>query len=183
MRKFLSFIWEIMKIAAIAFIIVAPIRYFLFQPFLVKGESMEPNFKNGNYLIVDEISYRLREPKRGEVIVFKYPFMPSQKFIKRVIGLPGETIKIEDGQLKILKDGKVYILNEKDYIPFVFNPNEKIEITLGHDEYFVLGDNRDFSYDSRRFGPVKKDLIIGRVLIRAWPFEDFSKFEAPLYSF
>ena len=73
MKKFLSFIWEIIKIVIIALAIVVPIRYFLFQPFFVKGQSMEPNFQNGDYLIVDELSYRLREPERGEVIVFKYP--------------------------------------------------------------------------------------------------------------
>ena len=98
MKKLLSFIWEIIKIVIIALAIVVPIRYFLFQPFFVKGESMEPNFQNGDYLIVDELSYRLREPERGEVIVFKYPRNISQRYIKRIIGLPGEAVEIKDGK-------------------------------------------------------------------------------------
>ena len=87
MKKVLSFFWEIAKIGLLALIIVLPLRLFVFQPFLVKGESMEPNFHDGDYLIVDEISYRLRGPERGEVVVFKFPQDPSQRYIKRIIGL------------------------------------------------------------------------------------------------
>ena len=92
MKKFLSFIWEISKTAIIALVIVVPIRYFLFQPFIVRGQSMEPSFYQNDYLIVDEISYRFREPTRGEVVVFKFPQNTSQRYINRVIGLPGETV-------------------------------------------------------------------------------------------
>jgi len=98
MKSFLSFIWEIAKIVIIALLIVIPIRYFIFQPFFVKGQSMEPTFENGDYLIIDEISYRFRAPQRGEVIVFKYPENPSQRYIKRIVGLPRETIEINDGE-------------------------------------------------------------------------------------
>ena len=102
-QKFLSFTWELIKIAIIAFVIVAPIRYFLFQPFIVSGASMAPNFATGDYLIVDEISYRLSAPQRGDVIVFNAGFIPGysgQRFIKRVIGLPGETVDITNGKLR-----------------------------------------------------------------------------------
>ena len=101
MKKFYSFIWETAKIIIIALIIVVPIRYFLFQPFFVKGQSMEPNFESGDYLIIDELSYRLREPQRGEVVVFKYPNDPSQRYIKRIVALPEERIEIKEGRVVI----------------------------------------------------------------------------------
>src|SRR4030042_6171778 len=104
MRNLLSFIWEVSKIIIIALVIVLPIRYLLFQPFFVKGQSMEPNFEDGDYLIIDELSYRFREPARGEVIVFKYPDEPSQRYIKRIIGLPGETVEIQSGKVAIYNE-------------------------------------------------------------------------------
>ena len=181
MKKFLSFIWEITKISIIALVIVVPIRYFLFQPFFVRGQSMEPNFENGDYLIVDEISYRFREPQRGEVVVFKYPQNPSQRFIKRIIGLPGETIEIKDGKITISKDGNSQVLNESEYLSFSLYTSGNISVALDKDEYFVLGDNRAFSFDSRRFGVLSKEEIIGRTFLRAWPFTSLSKFETPTY--
>jgi len=181
MKKFFSFCWEITKIIVVAGLIVFPIRYFLFQPFVVRGQSMEPNFKEGDYLIVDEISYRFRKPLRGEVIVFKYPNNPSQRFIKRVIGLPGEVVEIKNGRVLISQNGKSWFLNEKNYLPSIEQTIGNIKITLQKDEYFVLGDNRDFSFDSRRFGVVPAEDIIGRVLIKAWPFSDFALIKAPVY--
>ena len=112
-RKMFSFIWELFKIAVIAFIIVAPIRYFLFQPFIVSGASMVPSFESGDYLIIDEISYRFSEPKRGDVVVFSTDFISGydgQRFIKRIIGLPGETVKVAFGKVEIVKDGQITIL-------------------------------------------------------------------------
>jgi signal peptidase I len=139
----------------------------------VVGQSMEPNFKNGDYLIVDEISYRFREIKRGEVIVFKSPQNPSIRLIKRVIGLPNETIEIKDGKIKIIKDNEVKILDEKDYFDrFIYTAGD-VKLTLKDDEYYVLGDNRSHSADSRFLGPINKKLIIGRVFIRALPLGSF----------
>lgn len=180
-KKFFSFIWEIAKIVVIAAIIVVPIRYFLFQPFFVRGQSMDPNFENGDYLIIDEISYRFRQPKRGEVIVFKSPSNYSQRFIKRIIGLPGETVAIKDGKVMIYRDGQPENLDESEYLLGDLVTFGEIKITLKEREYFVLGDNRSFSYDSRRFGSLPRDKIIGRVIIRAWPFIAMAKFEAPTY--
>lgn len=182
MKKFLAFAWEVAQIFIIAIVIVAPIRYFLFQPFFVKGESMEPNFKNGDYLIVDEITYRFREPKRGEVVVFKYPEDVSQRFIKRIIGLPGETVEIKDNKITITKDGKPFVLNEDKYLAPTLQTAGDEKVSLGKDEFFVLGDNRPYSYDSRRFGVMPRNDLIGRVLIRAWPVGAFGLFEAPGYS-
>jgi len=182
MRNFLAFIWEITKIVIIALLIVVPIRYFIFQPFFVRGQSMEPNFESGDYLIVDEISYRFRDPQRGEVVVFKYPINPSQHYIKRIIGLPGETIEIGDGKVIIYSENLgALVLDESDYLsPFIFTPGD-IRVTLDKNEYFVLGDNRSVSADSRRFGPLPRKNIVGRVFLRAWPFTAFAKIAAPQY--
>jgi len=179
MRSFSVFVWEIIKIVVIALLIVVPIRYFIFQPFFVKGQSMEPNFETGDYLIVDEISYRIENPQRGDVVVFKYPNNLSQRYIKRIIGLPDETIEIKEGQ--VIVSGKV--LDESSYLPRgVFTPDRGFtKITLTENEYFVLGDNRSQSPDSRLWGPLPRDDIIGRVFFRAWPFVALAKFEAPSY--
>ncbi len=183
MNKFFSFFLEILQIVFLALVVVLPIRYFVFQPFIVKGQSMEPNFEEGDYLIIDEITYRFREPKRGEVIVFKNPKNPSQKFIKRIVGLPGETIEIEEGKVIVLKDGEKKVLDESSYLNSSYTYGN-LKISLSENEYFVLGDNRSFSFDSRQFGPVQKKQIIGRVVLRLWPIS-FSlakvKIEAPNY--
>jgi len=178
-KKGLAFIVEIIKIAIIAAVIVIPIRYYLFQPFFVRGQSMDPNFENGDYLIIDEITYRFKSPERGEVIVFKFPFDTSQRFIKRIIGLPGETVEIKDGKITIYNESGPVILDESDYLND-FTASD-ITIKLANNEYFVMGDNRDFSFDSRRFGPVAQEYIIGRVVLRAWPFDSLSIFAKPTY--
>ena len=179
MKKIFSFLWETFKILIVALAIVFPIRYFLFQPFLIRGQSMEPNFENCDYLIVDELSYWLRDPQRGEVVVFKYPRNPSQRYIKRIIGLPGETVEIKDGQ--IIVSGKV--LDETVYLPEeVFTDNKGFtKITLAKDQYFVLGDNRTFSSDSRIWGVLERDKIIGRAYFRLWPVAAVAKISSPSY--
>jgi signal peptidase I len=169
MKKFLLFIWEIVKIAIIALIIVVPIRAFVFQPFFVRGASMEPNFHDFDYLIVDEISYRFSEPKRGDVIVFYNPSNNSQRFIKRVIGLPGETIKISEGKVSIKNDADFFILNETAYLSESVRTPGNREMLLEQDQYFVMGDNRGLSLDSRSFGALEEDLIIGKESFRLWP--------------
>lgn len=176
-KSFLSFVWEITKIIIIAAVIVIPIRYFLFQPFFVKGESMDPSFREGDYLIIDEITYRFSDPERGEVIVFKYPDDPSKRFIKRIIGLPNETITIKDGRVYINQE----ILLNESYLPDDLTTSGNLEIILGDDQFFVLGDNRPYSFDSRRFGPVDEKFITGRVLFRAWPIDSVSLIKHPIY--
>lgn len=170
-KYWLGFVWEILKIVVISLAIVVPIRYFLIQPFYVQGASMEPNFLDGDYLIVDEISYRFENPQRGDVVIFKYPLDPSQFFIKRIIGLPGETVKIEEGRIFISgnDETKKIILNESDYLRDVYTAGG-LEVSLKDGEYFVLGDNRGSSSDSRKWGTLPKGLIIGRAWVRAWPF-------------
>ena len=177
LSSFLLFVWEILKIVIIALVIVIPIRYFLFQPFIVKGQSMEPNFEDSNYLIVDELSYRFRDPQRGEVVVFRYPRNVSQRFIKRIIGLPGEKIEIKAGVVMV--NGK--ILDESEYFPSGVQTLGNIQISLDENEYFVLGDNRISSFDSRQWGTLPRKNIIGRVYFRAWPITDLTKIEVPSY--
>lgn len=180
MKGFLPSIAETAKILIIAMLIVIPIRTFVFQPFLVKGASMEPNFHNGDYLIVDEFSYRLRNPERGEVIVLKYPGDLSQKYIKRIIGLPGETVAVQDGKVSV-KNAEGTVVLKEQYLPQGLQTPGLEEKILGDSEYFVMGDNRPFSSDSRAWGTLPKQDIIGRALIRLWPLRAFSVVAAPIY--
>ena len=187
-----EFILEIIKVVALAFIIIVPIRVFLFQPFFVQGASMEPNFEDGQYLIINEFGYKetnikigdhsildvnsFKDIERQRVVVFRYPLNPQKFFIKRVIGLPGEKIQIKDGEIKIFNkehpDG--FVLDEKSYIPISNQTKGDEVINLNDNQYFVLGDNRLYSSDSRVWGPVPKEDIIGEVSLRAWPLDKLS---------
>ncbi|KKT41002.1 MAG: Signal peptidase I [Candidatus Giovannonibacteria bacterium GW2011_GWA2_44_13b] len=163
-------VWEFIKVVVIALLIVIPIRTWIAQPFIVDGASMVPNYHSGEYLIIDEISYAFNPPKRGEAIVFRYPVNPSEYFIKRIIGLPGESVTIRNGIITIKQEGsdKTFVLSEP-YIPkgVSTGPDETRE--LGEDQYFVMGDNREASYDSRAWGPLPKGNITGRAFVRLWP--------------
>jgi signal peptidase I len=178
-----SFLLEVVQIVLISSAIIIPIRYFLIQPFYVKGASMEPNFYDHEYLIIDELSYRFRVPERGEIVVFRYPRDPSQFFIKRVVGLPGETIEITDGNVIIYNtEYPNGLVIEEEYLGDEITGGKYRE-TLGADEYYVLGDNRDSSLDSRSFGALTTDNIIGRVWVRGLPLSRFGTFELPEYNF
>lgn len=173
-----GFFIELIEIVVISLAIILPIRYFLIQPFYVKGASMEPTFDDHEYLIIDEISYRFRRPERGEVVVFRYPLDPRQYFIKRIVGLPGEKVVVGGSRVKVYSasnpDGLA--LDEAYLGPGVVTLGER-ELTLGEDEYFVLGDNRTSSLDSRTFGPLPKKFITGRVWIRGWPPDRITVFD------
>jgi signal peptidase I len=163
MRK--ETILDLAEILILLVLVVIPIRVFLFEPFLVKGQSMEPNFHNYDYLIIDRLSYRFRDPQRGEIIVFKPPFDNRIYYIKRIIGLPGEKIVIDGSKIIIFnKENPEGFVLKEDYLRETYF-NERIEANLGPNEYFVLGDNRELSFDSRRWGPLKRERIVGRVLI------------------
>ncbi len=165
------FLLELIKVAVLAGITITLVRYFLFKPFYVKGASMEPNFFDKEYLIIDELSYRLRAPERGEVIVFKYPENPKEYFLKRIIGLPGERVKVSDGQITIYnKEHPEGIILDEPYLPSdLVTVGNGVPVQLDENNYFVMGDNRPNSFDSRRFGAVDKSMVVGRVFFRGWP--------------
>ncbi|MEI7425637.1 MAG: signal peptidase I [Candidatus Moraniibacteriota bacterium] len=189
-----GFVLEIIKIIFLAFIIIVPIRVFLFQPFFVQGASMEPNFQNGQYLIVNEFGFKkttvavsdlklfsvgaFRDIARQTVVVFRYPKNPGTFFIKRIIGLPGEKIEVKNGSYKIFNkenpDG--FSPDESAYLDKNTKTTGDMVIMLKDNEYFVMGDNRAFSSDSRAWGPVTDDNIIGEVLLRAWPLNEMAVF-------
>jgi len=189
-----DFIVEVVKMFFLALIIIVPVRMFLFQPFIVRGASMEPNFAEKEYLIVNEFGYKntpvnvlgknivtikpRKNLKRQDIVVFRAPRDETQFYIKRVIGLPGETVKIDNGVVMIYNDASPEgrVLDESAYLPQGRKTNGTRKVVLGEDEYYVLGDNRPASSDSRSFGPIKKEKVIGKVLIRAWPLSHFSIF-------
>ncbi|MFH0814608.1 MAG: signal peptidase I [Candidatus Falkowbacteria bacterium] len=182
-KKILINVWDMVKVVCISLAIIIPVRYFLIQPFYVKGASMEPNFFDHEYLIINEIGYRIDDPQRGDIVVFKYPKDQSQYFIKRIVGLPGEKIEVKDGHVYIYKDEKKYLLDETQYLPTDVRTNGDYGWQLAENEYYVLGDNREFSLDSRSFGPVDQKLIIGKAWVRGWPFNRVATFGTIDYNF
>lgn len=168
-QKPANFFKELITFAIIAAIIVIPIRMFIAQPFVVSGESMFPTFHTGEYLIIDQLSYRFEDPMRGDVIIFKYPQDPSKFFIKRIIGLPNEKIKIDGTSVIVTMTDSTEITLNEPYIKMHRESNQ--ETTLGDDEYFVMGDNRLASLDSRIWGPLKRDMITGRAWLRLLPID------------
>lgn len=160
---------ELVRFSVIAVLIVVPIRLFIAQPFIVSGASMSDTFASGDYLIVDQVSYYFNEPARGDVIIFRYPKDPSKHFIKRVIGLPGDTVQIVG--TKVIVSNAEHpngITLTEPYILSMTNESSVIE-TLGEREYFVMGDNRDHSSDSRSWGVLQKERIVGRAWLRLFP--------------
>src|SRR3989344_2198007 len=179
MRRFFGSLLEVVEVAIIALGAVFLIRTFLVQPFLVSGASMVPNFHNGDYLLIDEVSYRFREPERGEVVVFRYPNDESTFFIKRIIGLPGERVALNEGKITVFnaEHPQGELLGE-EYLPSTAFTSAR---SGNKWEYLVLGDNRSYSYDSRDWGALKRKEIIGLVRLRLWPVTGLTVFAAPSY--
>ena len=182
MRKFLASLLEIFEIAVIAVVAVFLVRTFLVQPFLVSGASMSPNFSNGDYVLVDELTYRIRPPERGEVVVFHDPEDYGTYFIKRVIGLPGEKVTIASDTVTIYNASHPagFTLDES-YLPLGTLTTGTENYTLSSSTYLMLGDNRPESYDSRSWGPLPAKNIVGLVRIRLWPLDAITAFAAPKY--
>ncbi len=172
-KKFLADGWDLLKFALLALAIVIPIRMFIAQPFVVSGESMIPTFHDGEYLIVDEISYIMGNIHRGDIVIFKYPNDTKRFFIKRIIGLPNEKITVENGTVTIVnkehpegfKLTEPYV-NEKEF--------EGSTYETGSDQYFVMGDNRNRSSDSRYWGVLPRNLMVGRAYLRLFPVQKVS---------
>jgi signal peptidase I len=183
---------EMVKVFLLAVVVIIPVRVFLFQPFFVQGSSMEPNFEDGQYLVISEFGYKqtdidltndhrftvapFKTIERQDVVVFRYPKNPEQFFIKRVIGLPGESVEIRRGKVIVYNEARPdgFVLDESAYIGLGVLTQDMPKVNIEDNAYFVMGDNRMFSYDSRSIGTINKDKIIGRVLLRAWPVSLFS---------
>jgi signal peptidase I len=168
--------WEIIRFVVITLLIVIPVRIYIAQPFIVSGPSMDPTFHDGQYLIVDELSYRFSAPKRDEVVIFNHPKEKGKVLIKRIIGLPGETLEFNGDHLiiKSAENPKGFELDQS-FVKNVF-PEPKRTVVLGPTEYFALGDNRPISYDSRSWGTITQKDLIGRPLFRLWPISSISIF-------
>ncbi|MFA6432270.1 MAG: signal peptidase I [Candidatus Paceibacterota bacterium] len=172
---------EWVQVIVVALLIALPVRYFIAEPFVVNGASMDPTFSSGQFLIVDRLTYDFKAPQRGDVIVFEYPNNPSVYYIKRIIGLPGETVSLQDGQVSITESSTATstapaakTLTEP-YIQAVHDSHETLPGTkLGSTEYFVMGDNRNQSSDSRVWGPLDEKFIVGRPIVRLIPINSFA---------
>ena len=162
------------KFAAVVIIFVIGIRFYIAQPFIVSGASMVPNFASSDYLIVDEISYRFHEPQRGDVIIFHPPVDMRTYYIKRIIGMPGDNVSVNNGVVTITntQHPKGIVLDEKYISKDTLTENKNVTVSQG--QYFVMGDNRPESYDSRGWGLLPKENITGRALLRLFPVEKFS---------
>lgn len=183
-KKLTSFVLELLQVVVFAISIFLFVYLLVLQPHKIKGASMEPNFLDGEYLLTDKVSYRIGQPKRGDVIVFKAPPAYKDEFIKRIIGLPGEEIKVEAG--------KIYINGhelEEQYLPDDVNiaagryTPEGVSVIIPPESYFVLGDNRDHSLDSRNIGPIERQYITGRAWLIYWPVSKVGTVQTPVYLF
>ena len=177
-KDFFYFVWDLIKTGVVVFIIAFLIRYFLIQPFIVDGGSMMPNYVNQEYLLAEKLSYAISSPSRGDVIIFKYPNNPSVNYIKRVIGLPGETVEISDNQVKIINASHSSgVVLDESYIPkgtkTLTGSDKKIVTTIPSDSYFVMGDNREHSSDSREWGNLPRANIVGRSWLTVKPLDRF----------
>lgn len=172
-----AFFFELIKVVALSLAIIVPVRVFLMQPFIVRGASMEPNYHNREYLIVNKLAYHLRDPQRGDVVVFKAPGF-TDYFIKRVIGLPGERIVLENGKITIFNESYPdgLPISETPYLDSSVYTSGSLNVLLRDNEYFVFGDNRGNSSDSRYFGAVPRDRISGITWLRLFPFSKITHF-------
>jgi len=166
-----NFFVDFIETAVVALSLFVVVYLFIFQPHQVKGDSMLPNYHDGEYLLTNKVSYRVGKPKRGDVIIFKAPKNEDYDYIKRIIALPQETVWVNNGQVfinDVLLDESLYLANDVKTKPGLFLSTDK-RFTLPDEEYFVMGDNRDHSSDSRDWGSVPTKNIIGKAWFRYWP--------------
>ncbi len=184
---FLRFMYEIIKTVVVVLVVALIIRYFLVQPFIVDGSSMEPTFHNHEYLIVEKVNYTVHTPARGDIIVFKYPLNPSLNYVKRVIGVPGDRVTIGDGKVTVYNNSYPNGLQlrepylQEDQITKVNGEEKDRTWVVDDNRYFVMGDNRDHSDDSRSWGLVPKENIVGRAWMTIYPVYDFGTVEHATY--
>ena len=173
LRSVINFFFDFLETIVVALSVFVVVYLFIIQPHEVKGSSMEPSFQNNEYIITDKLSYRFGNPQRGDVVIFKAPINPDVDYIKRIIGLPGEKVKIS--QSKVYIDDKLldepYLEEITPLFPGGF-VQEGITIDIPIDHYFVMGDNRPHSSDSREFGPIPRKSIVGKAIFRYWPINE-----------
>ncbi len=173
-KKIAAFFFDIIEVVVVALAIFVVVYLFFFQPHQVKGASMDPNFHDNEYILTDKISYRFHTPQRGDVVIFRAPQNRELDYIKRVIGLPGEKVKVQGGEVFV--NGQRL---KESYLPANLTTNAGDFLRAGQDyqipadNYIVFGDNRPHSSDSRAWGPVVKEDIIGKAWLRYWPPQDF----------
>lgn len=173
-KKLFAIFFDFLESIVVALAIFVVVYFFFYQPHQVKGASMEPNFHDGEYILTNKFLYNFQDPKRGDVIVFKSPQNPEIDFIKRVIGLPGDRVKLSNNKFFIngIEVQEPYLAKEV----YTYNGNflkDGTESVVPKDHYFVSGDNRPRSSDSREWGPIVRDSIIGKSQLRYWPLEKF----------
>lgn len=181
-RRGIAAIFDFLQGIVVILAVLVMIYLFVMSPQEINGASMEPNFHNGEYILTNKVLYKLREPERGDVVIFKSPKNKDVDYIKRVIGLPGDTVG--------LKGNALYVNDQRVEEPYltpdiaIFGGSylqEGQEIVVPPGRYFVAGDNRPHSSDSREFGPVPKEDFIGVAFLRYWPFSRFGVLTQPTY--
>ncbi|PIT89421.1 MAG: signal peptidase I [Candidatus Levybacteria bacterium CG10_big_fil_rev_8_21_14_0_10_36_7] len=175
LRKIYSILVDLIETLVVAGAIFVVIYYFLFRPYQVNGESMFPTYHDGEYILTNLITLKIDDPKRGDVIVFQSPTNNEKDFIKRIIGQPGDTVKLQDGKVYVNDqelDESVYLSSDVRTYGGSFLA-DGTQVTVPTDNYFVLGDNRNFSSDSREWGFVSKGELIGKSLVVYWPISAF----------
>jgi len=179
-KGFIMFLMEIMETVVFVGSLFIVVYLFVVQPNQIKGASMEPTFYNGNYIFTSKITYRLRKPERGDIVVFHSPRNKDIEYIKRIIGIPGDTILIKAPTVYV--NGKPlsepYISAQTTLIPGNF-VEEGVPVEVPEDKYFVMGDNRPRSSDSREFGPVPSSSIVGLVFFRYFPADKIGSIPNP----
>lgn len=185
-KSFWAGVREWVRVIAIALLIAIPVRIFIAEPFVVNGASMDPTFSTGQFLIVDRLTYRFEKPQRGDVIVFEYPYAQQNNlsggtyYIKRIIGLPGERVRMENGKVIIEEASTSHRFTlDEPYIQSYHLSHETAIFPedgkpLGSDQYLVMGDNRLESSDSRAWGPLEGHYIVGRPIVRLTPLSAIS---------
>jgi signal peptidase I len=169
--------YELTKWLIVLVILLSMVHFFIASISIVDGVSMEPSLHSGEMMVVNRWQYLFGEPKRGDIVTLKFPGDPEhKKYVKRLIGLPGNEVKIENGTVYINR----IKLNEK-YLASDTYTTPDLTRVLGNDEYFVLGDNRDNSNDSRIWGPANKRYLIGSGLFILWPVKNFGEIKNPVY--
>lgn len=181
LKALVVFLMEIMETIVFVGSLFIVVYLFIMQPNQIKGASMEPTFTNGNYIFTSKVTYKMRQPKQGDIVVFHSIRNPDIEYIKRIIALPGDTVLIQNQEVFVNGTQLIepYISEKTTLIPGSY-VQENVALTIPEGHYFVMGDNRPRSSDSREFGPITLDSIVGQVFFRYFPVDKMGNIENPL---